>query len=126
MPESEGQFYDRAIRRIHWFILILGLTGAIVLSFLRGPRIGFAFLVGAAVSYLSFWRWQQIVEALGPGQKNRRSSWFFVVRIIVFAALAYVIIKFLGLNVAVAVSGFLVSGAAVILELIYELIYARA
>jgi hypothetical protein len=39
-------------------------------------------------------------------------------------AAAWVIIKFLGLNVAAAALGLLVSGAAVVLEIIYELIYA--
>ena len=125
MPESEPQFYDRAIRRIRWFILVLGLSGAVFLASFQGPRIGFGFLVGAAVSFVSFWRWQQIVEAFGPDRK-RRSYRFFVLRILVFTALAYVIIRFLGLNIAAAVSGLLVSGAAVILELVYELIYARA
>ena len=126
MPESEPQFYDRAIRRIRWFILVLGLSGAVLLASLQGPRMGFGFLVGAAVSFLSFWRWQQIVEAFAADQKRRRSYRFFVLRILVFTALAYVIIRFLGLNIAAAVSGLLVSGAAVILELVYELIYARA
>jgi hypothetical protein len=38
--------------------------------------------------------------------------------------LAWVIIKYLQLNVAAAAIGLLVSGAAVVLELIYEMIYA--
>jgi hypothetical protein len=50
---------------------------------------------------------------------------FFVLRILATVGLAYVIIRFLGLNVAVAVAGLLVSAAAVLLEIIYELIYAR-
>ena len=37
---------------------------------------------------------------------------------------AWVIIKFLGLNLAAAALGLLVSGAAVVLEIVYELIYA--
>jgi hypothetical protein len=124
MGEIDQGFYRRAVRRISWFILGLGLVGAAGLAARKGVPIGFAFLIGAAVSYLSFWRWQQVVNALAPGPK-KTSIWFFILRIIVFGALACVIIKFLGLNVAAAVAGLLVSGAAVILELIYELIYAR-
>ena len=122
MPASDQSFYDSAIRRISRLILILGLAGAATLSALQGIRIGSAFLVGAAVSYLSFWRWQQVVNALTAGPKPR-PAWRFILRIVILGALACVIIKFLGLNVAAAVSGLLVSGAAVILELVYELIY---
>lgn len=124
MPENEQQFYDRVIRRIGRLILILGLAGAAILSAVQGPRMGLSFLVGAAVSYLSFWRWQVLVGALGPAPK-KRSPWIFVLRIVLLVALAYVIIRFLGLNIAAAVTGLLVSGIAVILELIYEMIYAR-
>ena len=115
--------YAGAIRRITRSILILGLLGALVAAYLKGLRSGLAFLIGAAVSYVSFWGWQQIVDALSPGGP-KRSSWFFTLRMIALAAAAFVIIKFLGLNVAAAVTGLLVSAAAVILEMIYELIYA--
>jgi hypothetical protein len=124
MPQSEPGSYDRITRRITWIILVLGLAGAIGVAAAKGIRDGLAFLIGAAVSYLSFWGWQRIVDALSPGAKPRTSR-FFIFRILLLGALAYAIIKFLGLNVAVAVTGLLVSAAAVILELIYELIYAR-
>ena len=113
MAESEPDFYDRAIRRISLLTWILGLIGA-----------GLAFLIGASLSYASFWGWQQIAHAITPGRKPR-SSKFFVFRILAIVALAYVIIKLLGLNATVAVAGLLVSAAAVLLEIIYELIYAR-
>jgi len=65
------------------------------------------------------------VLALSPGAQQK-GSWRFVFRILLLAAAAIAIIKLLGLNVAAAVTGLLVSAAAVILEIIYELIYARA
>jgi hypothetical protein len=124
MAESEPDFYDRAIRRISRLIWILGLIGTVAAASLRGIRDGLAFLIGASLSYASFWGWQQIAHAITPGRKPR-SSPFFVFRILAIVALAYVIIRFLGLNAAVAVAGLLVSAAAVLLEIIYELIYAR-
>jgi uncharacterized membrane protein len=63
------------------------------------------------------------VDALGPNPQPRRPV-FFVIRLLALVAGAWVIIKFLGLNVAAAALGLLVSGAAVVLEIIYELIYA--
>ena len=124
MPASDRLSYQQIIRRITWIMLALALLGASILAVIKGVRIGLAFLIGCAVSYLSFWGWQQVAAALGPTPK-KRSSWGFTIRVIVLGALACVIIKFLGLDVAAAVTGLLVSAAAVILELIYELIYAR-
>jgi len=124
MAESDPTSYRQVTRRIGWFILALGVGGAVAVAIARGFRDGLAFLLGASVSYASFWGWQRVVDALTPGSKPK-SSRFFILRLVLLGAAAYVIIKFLSLNVAVAVTGLLVSGAAVILELIYELIYAR-
>jgi|HubBroStandDraft_4_1064222.scaffolds.fasta_scaffold2016749_1 hypothetical protein len=124
MPLGDQAFYERFIRRVTWIILALALTGSAVLAIIKGIRIGLAFLIGATVSYGSFWGWRQLVDALTPEPK-KRSSFPLVLRILLLIALAYAIIRFLGLNVAAAASGLLVSAAAVLLELIYELIYAR-
>jgi hypothetical protein len=124
MPLGDQAFYDRFIRRVTWIILILALTTSIALAIIKGIGIGVAFLIGAAVSYASFWGWRQLVDALTPEPK-KRSPFPFALRILLLIALAYAIIRFLGLNVAAAASGLLVSAAAVLLELIHELIYAR-
>jgi hypothetical protein len=123
MPGSEPGSYDGFIRRVQWIILALGLAGGVALSVSRGIRSGVAFLVGAAISFTSFWGWQRVVDSLGPSP-SKRGRWFFVLRLIALVCLAWVIIKYLQLNVAAAAIGLLVSGAAVVLELIYEMIYA--
>jgi hypothetical protein len=123
MPESDAELYPRFIRRVTWLILILGLIGAAYLTARRGLQTGVSFLIGASVSYLSFWRWQQLIGALSP-QARQRQHWFFILRFALLGALAWAIIKYLGLNVGAAASGLLVSAAAVILEIVYELLYA--
>jgi hypothetical protein len=125
MPETDPAFYDRALRRIGRLILAVATVGAAVLISFKGFRMGLAFLIGAMFSYASFWGWQHVVIALSPGPRKQR-SWTFMFRIVALGALACGIIKLLGLNVAAAVTGLLVSAAAVILEILYELIYARA
>lgn len=125
MAENEQAFYERGLHRITWIILALGIAGAAVLIAVRGFRFGFGFLVGAGFSYLSFWRWQRVLSAIGPGFKPQ-SSVRLMLRILLLVALAYVIIRFLELNIAAAALGLFVSAAAVIIEIIYELIYARA
>jgi hypothetical protein len=123
MPASDEVFYERSIRRITWLILILGLVGTACLALLLGLKTSAAFLIGSLLSYASFKGWERLVAGLAPNAR-KRSPWF-VARTIALLASAYVIIKFLGLNVAAALGGLLVSAAALILELIYELIYAR-
>jgi hypothetical protein len=124
MPGSEPGSYERFVRRVQWIILALGLAGALAITISRGIRTGSAFLVGAAISFSSFWGWQKVVDGLGPNPR-KRGRVFFILRLIALVGLAWVIIKYLQLNVAAAAIGLLVSGAAVVVELIYELIYAR-
>ncbi|HLH00996.1 MAG TPA: hypothetical protein VKX49_32125 [Bryobacteraceae bacterium] len=125
MAATDPEFYTRALRRVGVIILALGTIGAGALTTLKGFRMGLAFLIGALFSYASFWGWQHLVLALSPGARHKR-SWRFVVRIVLLGAAALAIIRLLGLNVAAAVTGLLVSAAAVILEIVFELIYARA
>ena len=123
MLGSEPDSYRQFIRRVSWIILGLGLAGALSITAFRGIRSGAAFLIGASVSFTSFWGWQRVVDNLAPNPRKRGRS-YFVLRLVALAAVACVIIEFLGLNVAAAALGLLVSGAAVVLEIIYELIYA--
>jgi len=125
MLPTDPAFYTQALRRVAWLILAIGTVGTGALVSLKGFRMGLAFLIGALFSYASFRGWQHVVLALSPSAPKQR-SWRFMFRLVLFAGVACVIIKFLGLNVAAAVTGLLVSAAAVILEIVYELIYARA
>jgi len=126
MPANDPAFYVQALRRISWMILAIAVIGTSTLTSFKGFRMGLAFLIGGIFSYVSFWGWQHVVMALSPGSETKQKPWRFVVRIALLGAAACALITLLGLNVAAAVTGLLVSGAAVILELIYELIHARA
>jgi len=67
MPPIDQAFYEGVLRRIKRNILVLGVTGSVALLLWKGWRFGGGFLVGSATSYLSFWRWQRVVESVGPG-----------------------------------------------------------
>jgi hypothetical protein len=122
MPQSDQEFYERAVQRIKRIILTLGLTGTLVLAIWKDVRFGCGFLIGAAASYLSFWRWERVVEAIVAG-KARRPPWRLALRFIVLAATGYVIIRITGFNLAAAAMGLLLPGAAVTVEMIYELMH---
>jgi len=123
MPQNDPAFYERALRRIKLLILILGAAGALILAVWKNLRFGGGFLVGAAASYLSFWRWQRVAESIGPG-KRRAPKWtVLALRMILLIAGAYVIISLTGFNPTAAVIGLLLPAAAVTFEIIYELIH---
>jgi len=124
MTETDDLFYQQVQRRIKIIIFVLGVGGAMALAIWKGLAIGAGFLTGAAVSFLSYWRWEQIVSSLGGGPKSRRSLWWML-RSLILVALAYAIIRFLGLDLPAAMVGLLIPAAAVILELIYELIFVN-
>ena len=66
-----------------------------------------------------------MVGGLGPGGKapRKRVYVFFLLRFGLLAAGGYVIVKVFGLNGIAALAGLFVPVAAVILEIVYELVH---
>jgi len=126
--DPEQAHYDAALLRITRITVILTAGGSLFCWFWRGWKWGAAYLLGATASYLNF-RWlKRLVEALGPAPRVRLSPRFAVImglRYLVLAAGAYVIVNFTSLSLPAALAGLLVPAAAVILEIIFELVYAR-
>jgi hypothetical protein len=124
---SDGLFFDKAYRRLNVFLAVFSGLGAVGAFALDGVRGGAGFLVGAAFSALNF-RWiKQLVHALGAKGPPRK-AWqavFFGMRYFLFGVLAYGIVKVFGINILSVLAGLLVAAAAVIAEILYELIYAR-
>jgi hypothetical protein len=122
--KSENDIYARTVRRVTWLILGLGVAGAIALGVNRGWKFGGGFLIGAGLSYVSFWRWRRVADAMG-GTPGPRSVLLMLLRLALLIAVAYGIIRILMLSPAAVFLGLLVAGASVIVSLIIELIYAR-
>jgi hypothetical protein len=124
MTPREGDIYVRVIHRITLAILVLGLAGTATFAVTRGWRFALGFFLGACISYLSFWRWQVVVESLG-GAAEKPSVGPMVLRFVVLAAAAYGIVKYLDVTPVAVFLGLLISAAAVIVSILFELIYAR-
>ena len=124
MIAGETDVYQRMVRRIRRFILAFGLLGGVVLGVAKGVGFGVGFLLGASLSYVSFWRWKKVVDALG-GQPKRRSIWLWLLRFAALIAAGYAIVNYLEVTSEAVFLGLLVSAAAVVVSVIYELIYAR-
>ncbi len=122
---GEAAQYDRPIARIRRIIVVLGALGVIFVSVTYGVRSGAGFLLGAIASLLSFWRQQRTVEALGPQTVAKRPPVRrFIVQFGMLALAGYVIVKYLGVNRIAVVSGLLLAGVAVTIEILYELIFS--
>jgi hypothetical protein len=94
----------------------------------KGLPAGFGFTAGALGAWLSFHFLHQFVETLGSDERSPRKRLvvFLALRYLAFGVAGYVIVKYFKLNVSAILAGLLVSVAAVIVEILYELLYARA
>jgi hypothetical protein len=120
-----ASFYERAPRRILRLTVIVGIAGAATTWLAMGLRPALGFLAGAVLSGLNFyWLWQ-LVQSLGPSGKApaRGSAILLSFRYLLIAGVVYVIVKGLGVTPAAVLWGLLAAFAAVILEILYELIF---
>ena len=116
---------DRAVARIWKLIWAIGAAGAVVLVAWRGWWWGAGWAIGTAVSALNF-RWlKQLVLAIGGEAAKPRKAVFLGMRYVLLGGGAYVILRFSAISLPAALSGLFVSVAAVIVEIILELAYAR-
>ena len=120
---------DRAVERILRLTLALTVFGAAVYFARAGWRGGCGFLLGGSISYWNF-RWlKRTVYALGEtaGGKPPRAkvAVFLGLRYVLLGMGAYAILKFSEISLSAALVGLFAPAAAVILEILIELIYAR-
>jgi hypothetical protein len=116
--------YRRIVRRIAQLTIWIGGAGALAGFAWKGPRFGAGFLLGAALSLASFWRWKKVVDAVGSGAKPRR-AWVWLLRFVALAAAAYVIVKYLEVTPLAVFTGLLASAGAAVTAAIYELLYGK-
>lgn len=124
-PEA---FLGQALGRIYRWIGGLALLGVLALALTRGWRWGAGFLLGAAISFATFRLIHLLAEGLSPSRKPGGSVKFAILaglRYLLFGAAGYVTIKVLGVNANAILLGLFVLVAAILLEIIYELLYVR-
>ena len=120
---------DRAVGRIVRLTLALTVLGAAVYFLKAGWRGGCGFLLGGLISYLNFHWIKRTVYALGEAAGGKppraRVAVFLGLRYLLLGLGAYVILKFSEISLSAALVGLFAPAAAVILEILIELIYAR-
>jgi hypothetical protein len=129
---GKPNYYDRALARIVRIGATLGVIGTIVVLIRYGPRIAIGFLAGALLSLFNFHGLRRVAEALSPTPDNpkpragmRATPIFWVFRYFLMGGIAYVIVKGLGISLMPILAGLFVVAAAIIVEILYEITYAR-
>jgi hypothetical protein len=119
---------SRAIIRIEFLMLFLDIAGTAAAALHGGGPWALGFVLGAAASWMSF-RWtRKVVNALGEpagAPPRKRFAVLLGLRYLLLAAGGYVILNYSALSLAAALFGLFVPVAAVILEILFELTYAR-
>lgn len=125
---SGEEFFEKAYKRISGFMIASAVLGTLAAFWYEGLRGSAGFLIGAAFSIVNF-RWmKQIAGALGSKgpPKTMGRAIVFGMRYFLFGLIGYVIVKVFGISLLAVLAGLFAAAAAVVLEIIYELIYARA
>jgi len=120
---------DRAVGRMFRLTAALTALGAAIYFAIGGWRGGFGFLLGGLISYLNFHWLKRTVYALGDAASGKppraRVAVFLGLRYLLLGLGAYAILKFSEISLMAALVGLFAPTAAVILEILIELIYAR-
>lgn len=123
--ENENLFFERALGRINAIMIALMAAGCLVAPLAAGWRGLAGFFLGSAVSYFYF-RWiREMAASLAPGgpPPRKRLIVFLALRYAIFGAAGYVIVKYFGISMLAALAGVSVAVAAILIEIVYELIY---
>lgn len=125
MTNPDDSYYERVAGRIFRVMLVLAAGGAMVALVWRGWAAGAGFALGAAVSWLNF-RWlKHVVDGLGSKRARPRLALLAGFRYLLLGGGAYVILRYSSISLPAALVGLFVSVAAIIVETVFEVMYAR-
>jgi hypothetical protein len=116
--------YKRAFSRIKYLTIAVGLAGTAAMFFARGRGAAAGFLAGAGISYVNFELLCGLSHVMGASaSKGRAWGVLIALRYAIVGVAVYVIVRILGITPVAVLAGLLAAFAAVILEILYELIF---
>ena len=117
---------DEASRRVWYLLLAVAAAGTVGAWWAAGSRVGIGFGAGAAISAVNY-RWlHRTVSLIGSSERpGKWSRGLLALRYLILGAAAYGIVNYFELSVLAVIVGLLVAVAAVMLEILYELIFSR-
>jgi hypothetical protein len=121
--EMTVDFYEQALRRVRFLAGAVGLSGTIVTLLAYDLRTAIGFMLGSALSILNFRGLSMLVNVIGGAKPGAFAAVLIALRYLLIGCAIYVIVRFLGVTPGAVVWGLLAAFAAVILEILYELIF---
>ena len=117
---------ERGLERIAQFSWAIAAGGAVGLLVWRGWSWSAGWTLGAAASIVNY-RWlKRVTEALGANEAKQRKAVLLGLRYLLLGGGLYVILKYSPIHLPSVLAGLFVPVAAVVIEILIELIYARS
>jgi hypothetical protein len=117
--------FERAAWRIGRILMVIGGLGTCVALIARGWKWGAGFLLGSAISGLNYHWLCKLVAGLGTGDLPRHRGVVLGFRYLILGISAYVILRLSGISLTAVMAGVFVLTAAVFVEVVFEIVYAR-
>ena len=121
----DGLSFARVSARIGKTLMVVAVLGTCGSLVLGGWRTGAGFLLGAAVSGLNYHWLHKLVAGMGAAGRPQFRSIVLGFRYVILGGGAYVIVNLSKISLAGLLAGLFVSTAAVFVEVIFEIVYAR-
>ena len=121
MTDDPG-FYDRALARMDRIAIILGALAVVFFFAREGWRGALGCALAAFASIYNLRRLRALATRLGASG-SAGSAVLAGLRFLLLGILCFVIIKYFGVSAGAVFSALLISVAAVLVEILYELIF---
>jgi hypothetical protein len=122
---GEADFYDRSFRRIDRTAYILAGIFILGVLFQRGWREALGCAIGALLSFVNLRLWKRVANSIAPDGRvpGTGSATMLGLRYLLLGSIIFVIINYFEVSLLAVLAGLLVSVAAVILEMLYQLVF---
>jgi hypothetical protein len=122
---DDAAFYDRALRRIDRMAFILAAATVVFFLVRSGWKDAIACAIAGAASLYNFSRLQRVAGGIAPdsGRSKAGRAVLGGLRFLMLGAICFVIIKYFEASLAAVFAGLLISVAAVLAEILYELFF---
>ncbi len=125
--QIDEAFYVQTYRRLVWIMTVLALAGSVATWLWYGRANAIVFFAGSLIALLNFHWLKRTLDAIGERLEatgRKPSSWGvvfrFILRYVLIAAAAYVILKRTTSSLYVFVGGLSLPVGAILIEAVYE------
>ena len=122
---SDERHLARAVERIWKTSYVIAAGGTLGLLAWRGWKWGVGFAMGCAISGLNFHWLKHLTVNLGTSDAKPRMAVLLGLRYLLLGGCSYAILKYSEISLPAFFWGLFIAVAAVIIEILCELLYAQ-